>query len=301
VVDEMTRLRGKGWNLPDRGADGVFWFHDRPQVPISFPEAGLEMLGEGTGFWFEHRGRAVASYLRHLGVSRLWEVGAGNGAMARQLRPAVEEVVAVEPWPAGARATAALGFTSLCASLSDLRLPARQLQAVGMFDVLEHVVDAQSLLAEIARVLIPGGVLILTVPALGWLWGDFDDATGHQRRYTRRSLDNQLTRSGFTRLRSEYLFASLVLPAAVTRALPYRLGRKSAPEELIARTRSQLAAGPVVDRVSRMVLGAEEAVARRAPLPLGLTVLGAYRAPRGRVGASAGSRPGWRRPAAHRQ
>jgi len=88
--------------------------------------------------------------------------------------------------------------------------PAGAFDAVVAAEVLEHVVDTDHLLAEIARVLRPGGALVVTTPNLASLenrvrlllgrypmWMDVGVAgTGHLRYYTPRMLRHQLARHG---------------------------------------------------------------------------------------------------------
>jgi hypothetical protein len=127
-------------------------------------------------------------------------------------------------------------------------------------------------------VLEPGGVVVVTVPALPFLWSREDEVAGHHRRYTRRTLDAQLAACGFARISCEYLFASLVLPAFLLRALPYRFGRRRSQQHVQARNAKQLAPNARVDALAGSVLRAERAVGRVVPLPVGLSVLGTYRA-----------------------
>lgn len=279
--DPLEPLRSRGWVAPEPGPDGVRYFGGTDRASISYPDEGLELLGgeAASGYWFDHRAAAVRRHLEQLGVSSLWEVGAGTGTMAHRLRDSITEVVVVEPLPAGARAAAALGLPALCGTLADLRLPDRSLDAVGAFDVLEHLDDPGTLTGEMFRVLRPGGIVIVTVPALPALWGDEDDAAGHRRRYRRATLGAGFTGRGFRRVRTEYLYASLVPPAAALRALPYRLGRRTPPGAVLRRQRAQLAVPPAVDRMVRAVLAAEAAAARIVPLPFGLSLLGVFAKP----------------------
>src|SRR3989344_5090173 len=59
---------------------------------------------------------------------------------------------------------------------------------VTTFDVLEHLENERPTVAELVRVLKPGGKIIVTVPAYEWLWGVQDDVSRHFRRYTEKSL-----------------------------------------------------------------------------------------------------------------
>lgn len=278
MTGELGRLAKLGWVAPDEDVVGIRYPATTGDSAISYPEEGLDVLGlgGGSGFWFDHRAAAVETIVRRLGISSMWEVGAGTGAMAHRLRNEVVEVIAVEPLVDGARACAALGLTSLCGTLQDLRIPAGSLESIGVFDVLEHLERPGLLIDEIHRVLRPGGIVIATVPAFQALWGDEDDVAGHYRRYTRSSLEADLASGGFNAIKTEYLYASLVAPAGLLRALPYRLGRRSSREAVLRSLRDQLKTRPTTDRMARAVLAAESAVARRVPLPFGLTVLGVF-------------------------
>ena len=189
-------------------------------VAISYPEDGFSAFGQGggSGFWFEHRAEAVRRKVKCFDISSMWEVGAGTGAMANRLRGTLTDVTTVEPLPSGARASAALGMTSLCGTLQDLRLPDESLESIGVFDVLEHVEHPEPLVEEVHRVLRPAGLVIATVPAFPALWGNEDDAAGHHRRYTKSTLEAEFEARGFASIGTEYLYASLVPPAGVLRA-----------------------------------------------------------------------------------
>lgn len=277
----LERLTGQGWALPEAAADGVHYARASDGSAISYPDEGFEVLGleGGSGFWFDHRAEAVAEYLRRLGTTSLWEVGSGTGAMARRLAEAVPDIVAIEPLANGAQAAAALGLTSLCGTLQDFRLPDASLDCIGAFDVLEHLPDDGPLVYEFRRVLRPRGSVVVTVPAFTGLWGDEDDVAGHFRRYTSRTLRAAFASHGFTPIRTEYLYASLVPPAAIMRALPYRLGRRRPAASVLDAMRRQLDVPALVNHLAARVLDAEAWTSRYLPLPVGLSLLGAFRAP----------------------
>lgn len=64
-------------------------------------------------------------------------------------------------------------------------------------DILEHVNDDDTALAELARVAAPGAELLLSVPLHPQAWTAFDDFVGHCRRYEPAPLVTQLARHGF--------------------------------------------------------------------------------------------------------
>lgn len=68
-----------------------------------------------------------------------------------------------------------------------LPFPDGEFVAAVLLDTLEHVDDRRAM-EEIRRVLRPGGLVFLSVPAHRWLWSFRDAAAGHRRRYSRSDL-----------------------------------------------------------------------------------------------------------------
>ena len=278
---ELIRLEQLGWRAATLGPviDQVHFVGDA--IEVDYPEAGLSALGleGGSGYWFDHRAQVVIdSLMRATNAKAIWDIGAGTGSMARRLSRGPYEVIAVEPLAKGARAIARHQMGEVfCSSLEQLHLPDRSLRIVGLFDVIEHIEHPGDLLAEVHRVLEPSGVAVLTVPAFQTLWSDEDEAAGHTRRYRRMELDNVMAGIGFDKIDSQYLFATLVIPAAMIRAIPYRLGRRRSQEEALASIATQLIPSPFLDRSIRRLLHLECAVAKRVHLPVGTSVMGLYR------------------------
>lgn len=73
---------------------------------------------------------------------------------------------------------------------------------VCAFDILEHVVDDEGALGELARVAEPGARLLISVPLHPDAWTAFDDFVGHYRRYEPEAIRDLLARHGFTIERS---------------------------------------------------------------------------------------------------
>lgn len=275
----LAHLASLGWVLPADGGSGVRSFAPIDEAAISYPSAAYEEAGLSVGdpgFYLSHRADVVADLLSRLGVTALWEIGAGNGNMAVPLTASGLEVVAVEPLRSGAEVTARQGVTSICATLEELSLPGASLPAVGMFDVLEHLSAAMGLVREVHRVLEPDGVLIVTVPAGSWLWSDLDVALGHFRRYRKQTLLREVVPIGFRPLVVEYLYASLVPAAAILRALPYRAGRRRTRAEVLAKLQKELNAPAAFDQGARLVLRLERRSSRVVPLPCGLSLMAVF-------------------------
>jgi SAM-dependent methyltransferase len=83
------------------------------------------------------------------------------------------------------------------ADLHALELPDASFDGVTCGEVLEHLDDDRTAMAELARVLAPGGVLVASVPANPWRYDWLDHWAGHRRRYTVEGLDARLREAGF--------------------------------------------------------------------------------------------------------
>lgn len=160
------------------------------------------------------------------------------------------------------------------ASADASALPFRDASFAGalLLDVLYHraVTDPAAVLREARRVLQPGGVLIVNVPAYDWLRSSHDTAIHTARRFTRFKLRTLLAYAGFRVERATY-WNTLLFPAAAT----VRLLRKPASRHTsdLVDYRPGLAAS-----VFSGVLALERTVLRGTTLPFGLSVIAVARA-----------------------
>jgi SAM-dependent methyltransferase len=105
----------------------------------------------------------------------------------------------------------------VCTSPEELALASNSFDAVVAGDILQSLPDDLIALRELRRVLKDGGSLCLTVPAYPFLWGEDDEARGHQRRYTASELRRKLNNCGFEISRVSYLVAVGFLPSILER------------------------------------------------------------------------------------
>jgi 2-polyprenyl-3-methyl-5-hydroxy-6-metoxy-1,4-benzoquinol methylase len=145
---------------------------------------------------------------------RLLDVGCAGGELGALCAARGWRVHGADAEPALVEAARARGVDARAVDLERAALPwpGGTFEAVVAAEVIEHVVDTDHVLAEIARVLRPGGALVITTPNLASLenrlrllfgrypmWMDVGVAgTGHLRYYTPRMLRHQLERHGLT-------------------------------------------------------------------------------------------------------
>jgi SAM-dependent methyltransferase len=107
----------------------------------------------------------------------------------------------------------AVGGPFVRASVTRLPFERDTFDAVGLFDVLEHMDDASLSLQEARRVLKKGGALFYTVPAFPQLWSKHDDLVGHVRRYRLPEIRDLVEGFGFRTLWSSMYYGFLLAPA----------------------------------------------------------------------------------------
>jgi SAM-dependent methyltransferase len=229
---EIDRIkRDFGWTgaIEPLGAENAFVNRQWASASTTFSDEQSTSLDNAasTSWWFETRNQLINKYFSSTqSTAALWDIGSGPGVVSSYLYAHGTPCIAVEPSRQGVIASAARGVLSIESDLESLQLPESSVHRVGLFDVLEHVEDRQKLLKEIRRVLTSSGELVITVPALNYLWSSADVSAGHFIRYSRRRLKRELAVHGFKLKKSHYFFVTLVLPLCLLRAIPFRLGIK---------------------------------------------------------------------------
>ncbi len=154
------------------------------------------------------------------------------------------------------------------ASILDLPFASASFDLVASFDVLyERAVESDlAALNEFARVLAPGGFLLLRLPAYDWLRGAHDQVIHTARRYTVKRIAGLLQQSGLNTVHLSY--ANMFLfPLAAAKRLSERLlpGRRAASD-------LEMKTGPL-NGILHRVLAAEAPLASSHRLPFGLSVI----------------------------
>jgi SAM-dependent methyltransferase len=201
---------------------------------VSYPEWGNQACFdvEDSSFWFRHRNACILEALRQYPPpGPLFDIGGGNGFVAKAMQDVGLEVVLVEPGAVGAVNARQRGIEHVVlATLEDAGFVPGSLPAVGLFDVVEHMEDDHKFLQTIHTHLASQGRVYLTVPAYQALWSKADVVAGHHRRYSRHALRELIERSD---LKVEFAtgFFQFLPPAILAmRVIPYRLGWKVRPE-----------------------------------------------------------------------
>jgi SAM-dependent methyltransferase len=221
------RFESDDWTCPRCGyrpalRNEIFQFAEDPSnTGTGFkPEYFARLAGiEEANFWFRARNDliqwALCNYFPNAGS--FLEVGCGTGFVLAGIREKFPQMrlVGSEIFADGlVFAKARLPKVEVYQMDARRILFECEFDVVGAFDVLEHLVEDESALAQMFNAARPGGGLLVTVPQHRFLWSASDQYAMHQRRYSRAELRSKVESAGFQveRITS---FNSLLLPLMI--------------------------------------------------------------------------------------
>lgn len=196
------------------------------------------------------------------------DLGCGTGGFMQGLRSDMRGL-GVDFHPEALRLARTRSSTPVCrASAESIPLADACVDVVVCLDVLYHsaVATPADAMREMARVLRPGGILVLNVPAYEYLRSGHDIVIHTARRFTRRDVAELLHGAALERLELTH-WNTLLFPGAAL----VRLTRRN-------RTESDLRAIPAwANRMMAGLLGVERKMLNRLPLPFGLSIFAVAR------------------------
>lgn len=156
---------------------------------------------------------------------------------------------------------------------------------VTAFDTIEHIPDDEQALSECARILKPGGLIVVSVPAYQFLYTHQDRVVHHQRRYTARMLKKRLKDQGFEPLRVSYinfLLFPLILPIVLCVKLKQAFKR---PTDEDAKSNVSVPVPRTVNSILARIFSSERHVHARIGVPAGHSLLAVAQKPQAKGGS----------------
>lgn len=234
-------------------------------MTFQYEGSELELFARATN-WKRYWSALVWPYVR----GSVLEVGAGIGSTSRLFADScVDSWLALEPdselasriGHEAASGSYPMNLSVRVGTLESLEDELR-FDLVMYIDVLEHIADDAGELARAARLLRPGGHIVVLAPAHQSLFSEFDASIGHFRRYDRDSL-SALTPEGVVLDHVRYLDSVGLLASAGNRFLL----RSSSPtrSQILLWDRVFVPASVVIDRLSWNRFGKSVMAVFRAP------------------------------------
>jgi SAM-dependent methyltransferase len=243
---------------------------------ITFTHDRLLQLAniENWHFWFAGRMNWLKRTLRRYPLNLeeiILDLGCGTGTTLRKLTQLGYRVVGLDLRPEGLRSMVNTLDEPILVQAEAAFIPfyANMFGTIIMFDVFEHV-EAKSTIIEISRVLKPGGWLILTVPAMGWLWSYRDHSAGHWQRFTKRQLKDLMASVSLQPVEVRYYQFFLFPLLIFARLLARRFNKVRDLEEIRI---------PLVNSLFAMINRMEVRLGDVIPWPWGSSIFAVYRKP----------------------
>ena len=231
---------------------------------------------EGVSWWYVGMRRIARALLTPLlsaegGPRRILDAGCGTGWNLQDLS-SMGETHGLDISPLAVITTRRRGGRVVQGDLLGLPYGAGSFDLVTSFDVLYHawVKDDGQAIRELGRVLKPGGLILVKVPALKILWGAHDEAVHSRHRYTRDELEALLETNGLTLVRSTYA-NSLLFPVLLSRRFLDRLLKRHGSDVAML--------PPLLERTFGALLSLEAALLSVVNLPIGASVFAIARKP----------------------
>lgn len=259
--------------------NGIKCYHPEAAEDFGgYPSSGFDITDDtgDSSFWVRSRmrllKREVLQAVHGIHRPRFFEIGCGIGSFLRTLSSeSTLELLGSEVCLRGLHSATARNPNIEFVQLDATAIPfTGEFDAIGAFDVIEHIEDDLSVLRGIQRALKAGGRLILTVPQHRFLWSNLDEFVHHRRRYSRTDLLSKLESAGF---RATYV-TSFVFTLFPLMLLSRLLDRRSKAPATATVFNRQVRFSPFVNRAFDLFMRIDEAmIARRWSLPWGGTLL----------------------------
>jgi SAM-dependent methyltransferase len=226
---------------------------------------------EDSYWWYVAR-RELASELLKQEIRcresiRILDVGCGTGANMKEFAR-LGPTIGIDSSPEALHFCRSRGIGAVAMSpVEDLPFAEGAFDIVTALDILEHTDDDLRCLREICRVCTRSGLVLITVPAYGFLWSEHDEALKHRRRYTAHELRNKLLVSGFEAVRTSYFITTLFFPI-----LAFRIWQGLRKNSTHPRTSHYLLPSPINNALVDL-LALERKLFRRINLPFGVSIV----------------------------
>lgn len=229
---------------------------------------------EGVQWWYagmRRIARALLAPLLPAGVPgrRILDAGCGTGWNLQDLST-FGDTYGVDLSPLAVITTRRRGGRVAQGDLLGLPYASSSFDVVTSFDVLYHawIKDDAQAVRELARVLKPGGLILVKAPALRILWGAHDEAVHSRHRYTRGELERLLAGAGLELIRSTYA-NSLLFPVLLSRRFLNRLLNRHGSDVALL--------PPPLERLFGGLLTIEAFLVGALDLPIGASVFAVAR------------------------
>lgn len=147
---------------------------------------------------------------------------------------------------------------------------------ICLLDVLEHTSNDKLVLKEMYRVLKPGGMLMMTVPAWPFLYSTHDRDQGHFKRYVKEDLRQLLVKTKFQEIKTSYFNTFLSPPIVAIRMISKLGGPFAGLADHDSKLNYDVADISLINKTLTAIFAAEAPFVKNFDLPFGISLLTLY-------------------------
>lgn len=223
---------------------------------IDYPADAFKMLFEieDKNFWFVNRNEIILNlFKKYLGKeeNKVLEIGSGTGYVLKGLN---DTFISYNLYGSEIHLEGIKFAKNRLPNIEFIQMDAtnmpfeNEFDAIGAFDVLEHIEDDIKVIQEVHKALKIGGLFIISVPQYQWMWSINDDIAYHKRRYSRKELKEKLTIEGFDIIYiSSFVF--ILFPLMYISRLLKRKKNNEITNEIILREMNELKLNPLINSI----------------------------------------------------
>ncbi len=221
-----------------------------------YPSDAFKLLFEieEKNFWFVNRNKIIINlFKKHVGeeVNKVLEIGSGTGYVLKGLNDTFKNYnlygseIHLEGIKYAESRLRNIEFIQVDATNMPFE---NEFNAIGAFDVLEHIEQDLKVIQQVHKALKSGGLFIISVPQYQWMWSVNDDIAYHKRRYSRKELKNKLLSEGFE---IDYVssFVFILFPVMYISRLFKQKKVHEITEEIIFKEMNELKLNPMLNSI----------------------------------------------------
>lgn len=207
----------------------------------------------------------IAKYKGTGSPLRIIDIGCGAGLLTKELE-VYGPTIGIDPSEQAVTFTQSRGLSNVrLGSAEATGCAASEFDVVVCLDVLEHLREDEQGIQEVQRILKPGGVGIIFVPAFKFLWSVTDEVSHHYRRYRKSELEQKFSSAGFQILRSSY-FNTILFPLIALIRVTVRF--------LHIRITSEAETGDgIVNKILYKIFGFERTLLKHTDFSFGVSIM----------------------------
>lgn len=209
----------------------------------------------------------IKKYIPNTNKLKILDAGCGTGLLTKKLSK-LGQTIGIDINPEAIRLAKKRGVKVKGGSISKMNFKSNSFDIVVSVDVLYHqwVDNDRKTVKELLRVLKPGGVILIKLPAYEFLRGSHDLAVYTKKRYTKKDTIKLFSRSGASIVKITYI-ASFLLPVVAIRLFAEKVRGNNEPHSSVGKI------WPPLNKILTSLFYLESLVLKFTDLPFGISIL----------------------------